>query len=144
MAQLALIGSFVSAFGTVASGVAANRQAQQDALNMTAQGKEEFAASQREATAKRREGELVNSRAQALAAASGAGAGTDAPTIVKLMSGTAGEAEFNAQTALYGGKSRQLGLKQGALARRAEGRSSLLGSIVTGFGTAAKAAGQLG
>lgn len=151
MASLALIGSFVSAFGTVASGVAANRAAQQDALNMDAQGKEEFAASQREAAAKRREGDLVNSRAQALAAASGAGAGTDAPTIVKLMSQTAGESEFNAQTALYSGRSRQLGLKQGAMARRAEGKASLLGSVISGFGTLAKggseyatAKGQLG
>ncbi len=138
MAELALIGSFVSAFGTVASGVAANRQAQQDALNMEAQGREELAASQRDAIAKRREGALVNSRAQALAAASGGGAGADAPTIVKLMSQTAGESEFNAQTALYGGRSRQIGLKQGAAARRAEGKSSLLGSVFSGFGTLAK------
>lgn len=142
MAELALIGTFISAFGTVASGVAADRSARQDALNLEAAGKEEMAASQREAAAKRREGALVNSRAQALAAASGGGAGTDAPSIVRLMSQTAGESEFNAQTALYGGRTRQLGAKQAAGARRAEGRASLLGSALSGFGTLAKGAGQ--
>ena len=142
MAALAAIGSLVGAFGTVASGVAANRAAQQDALNMEAQGKEEMAASQREAEMKRREGRLVNSRAQALAAASGAGAGTDAPTIVKLMTQTSGESEFNAQSALFGGRSRQAGLKQGAKARRAEGKASLLGSVFSGFGSAASGIGK--
>lgn len=138
MSGLELIGALVSGFGTIASGVAANRAAKQDALNMEAAGKEEVAAAQRDAEVKRREGRLINSRAQALAAASGAGAGTDAPTIVKLMSQTSGESEFNAQSAMFGGFSRQAGLKQGAASRRAEGKASLLGSVFSGFGTMAK------
>lgn len=134
---LAMAGAAVSGIGTVASGVAANRAAQQDALNMEAQGKEEIAVAQREAEEKRKEGRLVNSRAQALAAASGAGAGGDAPTIVKLMSQTAGGAEYNAQSAMFGGLSRKRGLNDGAKARRAEGKASLLGSVLGGFGQAA-------
>jgi hypothetical protein len=138
MSGLELIGALVSGVGTIASGVAADNAAQQDALNMDAQGKEEMAASQRDAIAKRREGQILNSRAQAVAAASGAGAGADAPTIVKLMSQTAGEGEYNAQSALFGGRSRQAGLMQGAASRRAEGRASLLGSSFAGFGTMAR------
>lgn len=138
MSGLELIGAMVSGFGTIASGVASNRAAQQDALNMEAQGKEELAASQREALAKRREASIINSRAQALAAASGAGAGDDAPTIIKLMSQTASEGEYNAQSALFGGRSRKMGMIQGAKSRRAEGKASLLGSVFSGFGTMAK------
>lgn len=132
---LGAIGTGISAFGTVASGVAANRQAQQDALNMEAQGKEELAASQRDAQEKRREGRLLVSRQQAVAAASGGGA--DDPTIVKLMSQTAQNAEYNAQGAMYGGYSRRAGLFAGAKNRRAEGRASLLGGVLGGFGSAA-------
>jgi hypothetical protein len=63
-----------------------------EAQQMEMKAKEEPLPAQRDALAKRKEGAIVNSRAQALAAASGGGAGTDAPTIVKLMSDTAGEA----------------------------------------------------
>ncbi|RWL14888.1 MAG: hypothetical protein EOR57_31575 [Mesorhizobium sp.] len=112
---------------------AADFEAQQ--LEMKA--KEETAAAQREALDKRREGAIINSRAQALAAASGAGAGTDAPTIVKLMGKTAGEAEYNAGTSMYGGLSRAAGLRDSAKGRRASGKASLLGSVFSGFGSAA-------
>lgn len=133
---LGILGAGISGLGTVASGVAANRQAQQDALNMEAQGKEELAAAQRDAQQKRREGALLASRQQAVAAASGGGA--DDPTIVKLMTRAAGDTEYNAQSAMYGGISRQIGLNSSARARRREGRSSLLGSVVGGFGQTAR------
>lgn len=136
---LSAIGTGLGLVGTVASASSANRAAQQDALNMEAQGKEDLAASQREAMSKRREGALVNSRAQALAAASGGGA--DDPTIVRLMTNTAKDADYNARTVMYGGKSRQMGLNQSATARRREGKSSLLGGVLGGFG---KALGSFG
>jgi hypothetical protein len=134
MAELAIIGSLVQAVGSIASGMAANDAAQKEAAQMEERGKEEFAASQREAQERRKEGELINSRTQALAAASGAGA--DAPTIVRLMTDTAGEAEYNAQTDLYGGKQRRAGLRDSAAARRAEGQASLMGSFFDAAGTA--------
>lgn len=131
---LGAIGSVVSGVGTIAAGVAQNNAAKFEAAQMEQKAKEEVAASQRDAIAKRREGEILNSRAQALAAASGGGAGTDAPTIVKLMGQTAGEADYNAQTAMYGGYSRAAGLRDSAKARRASGKASLLGSVIGGFG----------
>ena len=142
MAELAVIGSIVQAAGSIASGIAANNAAQEEARQLEARGKEEFAASQREALERRREGEVVNSRAQAIAAASGAGA--DAPTIVRLMSDTAGQAEFNAQTDLYGGRQRRAGLRDSARARRAEGQASLMGSFFDAAGTAIGAGSKYG
>lgn len=135
---LPLIGAAVSGVGTVLGGVAANNAAQSEAMQLEEKGKEELAASQRDAEGKRREGALINSRQQALAAASGAGAGSDAPTIVKLMTDTAGQAEYNAQVDLYGGKSRKEGLFNAAANRRREGKASLLGSVLGGFGSFAK------
>lgn len=131
---LGAIGSVVSGVGTIAAGVAQNNAAKFEAAQMEQKAKEEVAASQRDAMQKRREGAILNSRAQALAAASGGGAGTDAPTIVKLMGQTAGEADYNAQTAMYGGYSRAAGLRDSAKARRASGKASLLGSVIGGFG----------
>src|ERR1051325_11422191 len=134
---LGAIGSVVSGVGTIAAGAAENNAAKFEAAQMEQKAKEEVAASQRDAIAKRREGAILNSRAQAVAAASGGGAGTDAPTIVKLMGQTAGEADYNAQTAMYGGYSRAAGLQDSAKARRASGKASLLGSVIGGFGSMA-------
>ncbi|AVX04239.1 hypothetical protein MXMO3_01713 [Maritalea myrionectae] len=134
MASLATIATVVSAAGTIAGGIAANAAAQDEARQLEAKGKEEFAASQREAEIKRQEGRLIMSRQQALAAASGAGAGDDAPTILKLMSGTARESEFNAQVEMFGGKSRKSGLFNAASNRRREGAATLLGSVTKAVG----------
>jgi hypothetical protein len=134
---LGAIGSVVSGVGTIAAGAAEKNAADFEAAQMDQKAKEEVAASQRDAIAKRREGAILNSRAQALAAASGGGAGSDAPTIVKLMGQTAGEADYNAQTAMYGGYSRAAGLRDSAKARRASGNASLLGSVLGGFGSMA-------
>lgn len=137
MAEIALIGSIIQGVGSIAGGIAANNAAQEEALQMEARGKEDFAASQREAGERRREAALVQSRQQALAAASGAGASADAPTIVRLMGDTAAQGEYNAQTDLYGGRQRRAGMRDSARARRAEGRASLLGSVFDAAGTIA-------
>lgn len=134
---LGVLGSVLSGAGTIAAGAAEKQSADFEAAQMDMKAREEVAASQRDAIAKRKEGEILNSRAQALAAASGGGAGTDAPTIVKLMGQTAGEADYNAQTAMYGGYSRAAGLRDSAKARRMSGNASLLGSVLGGFGSTA-------
>lgn len=136
------IGSLVSAGGTIASGVAAKNAADFEAQQMEMKAQEERAAAQREAQEKKREGALVMSRQQALAAASGAGAGLDAPTIVKLMTGTASQTEYNAGSVLYGGESRARGLVDSAKGRRLSGKASLLGSTIGAFGEAASGLGK--
>lgn len=132
MSGLELIGGLVSAAGTIASGIAANNQAKSEALAMEAQGREEFAASQREAEQKKREGRIAMSRQQAVAAASGGGA--DDASIIKLMTRTAGESDFNARTVMYGGEQRKRGLFDSARNRRTSGQASLLGSVFAGAG----------
>lgn len=140
--MLAIAGSAASAVGTYAAGKAEKQNQDFMAAQEDMRAKEETAAAQRDAIAKRREGAIVNSRAQALAAASGAGAGMDAPSIVKIMADTAGEAEYNAGTVMYGGKSRAAGLRDSARGRRAAGKASLLGGTLGGFGQAASGAAR--
>lgn len=138
---LPFLSGGLSAVGSVAAGAAENRNAKFEAQQMDMRAKEETAAAQRDAIAKRKEGALINSRAQAIAAASGAGAGEDAPTIVNIMKKTAADAEYNAGASMYGGLSRARGLTDSAKGRRAAGKASLLGSVLTGFGQGAKAFG---
>lgn len=142
-AALGALGSAASIAGTIAQGRAANAAAQQDALNAEAAGREERAAAQRDAEQKRREGAMVMSRQQALAAASGAGAGAESPTIVRLMTDTASDAALGAAVANYGGESRQRGYIQTARARRAEGRASLMGSYLAAGGRSGELFGGL-
>lgn len=132
MAALALVSSAISAIGSVMGGVAANNQAQYQADQQEAAGKEELAASQRQAEQQRKEGALVQSRQQALAAASGAGA-TD-PTIVQLMTDTAGAAELNAQSSLFGGEQRKRGMFDTAKGTRMTGQASMVGSFLSAAG----------
>lgn len=139
---LGAIGTGVSVVGTLAAGAAANDAAQSEAAQLEAKGKEDFAASQREAQDKRREGRLVNSRQQAIAAASGAGA--DTPTIVKLMTDVAGQSEYNAQTTMFGGLQRKKGMNDSANARRAEGSAALTGSVFDALGTGLSGASKFG
>lgn len=131
------LGTAASAVGTVAAGAAERDNQNFIAKQEEMKAKEEFAASQRDAQQARREATIAQSRQQALAAASGGGAGSDAPTIVKLMSDVAGQGELNAGSAIYGGQQRAAGLRDSASARRRSGKASFLGSVLGGFGQAA-------
>lgn len=138
MSGFELIGALVSGAATIAQGAAEKRNADFEAQQLDMKAKEEKAASQREAAQSRTEADLAMSRQQALAASSGGGAGSDAPTIVKLMQDTAGQGELNAGMNLYGGTQRARGLMDSAKGRRMSGKASLLGGYMGGFGQAAK------
>lgn len=140
MAALGAVASVISAIGGVVSGIAANNQAKYEAAQQEAQGREEYASSQRDAEQKRKEAELVNSRAQALSAYSGAGASD--PTIIQLMTQTTQQGEYNAQTALYGGEQRKRGLFDQAKGTRLTGEASLFGSFLGAAGTLASGFGK--
>lgn len=118
----------------------ANRQALMDELH----GKNEFAAAQREARLREIEGQLIMSRQQALAAASGGGAGPEAPTILKIMADTEASANYGAASVLYGGASRQDDYLASATSRRVSGRNNFFGSIASAVGTLAGGIGRLG
>jgi hypothetical protein len=140
MSGFELIGALISGVGALAEGAAAKNSADFEADQLRKKGDEEFASSQRDAAQSRKEAQLANSRAQALAAASGGGAGSDAPTILKIMSDTAAKGEYNAQTQMYGGLSRRAGMLDQAAGRRASGKASFLGGALGAAGSFAKAA----
>lgn len=73
--------------------------AQQQAINAG----QEMAAAERAAAEERRRGRLMQSRAQAIAAASG---DAGSPTVVNIISDLAGETQYRSAMALYQGEER--------------------------------------
>lgn len=109
-----------------------------EAAQLTQQAGQEEAASQRTRFEEDRQGRLVQSRALALAAASGASASD--PTVVKIISGIASESAYRQNLALYQGeeKARQLRLgaqadilsgEIGAAASLSQGRAVEIGAV---------------
>ena len=70
------------------------------------------------------------SRGQAVAAASGGGAGD--PTVVNLMAGVGQEGKYQSGVALYEGETRGRGLEFDAKIRRMEGRQALFSGFIGG------------
>lgn len=134
---IGLLGAGASAAGTLMAGAAERDNQEFIARQEEERANEELAASQRDADQARREARVAQSRQQAVAAASGGGAGIEAPTIVRLMQETAGQGQINAGSALYGGQQRAAGLRDSAKGRRASGRASFLGSALGAFGQGA-------
>ena len=138
LSTLGLLGTGLSAAGTLYSGLQAKAGAEAEARQLKAKGDEEQAIGQRRAMQVRREKDLARSRIQAVAAASGAGAG-DA-SITNLMQGVEQQGNYNSMLELYHGNMARNKAYASAASRRFEGRSALTGSII---GTAGRAAGNL-
>ena len=146
-AILSLVGTAVSAAGTLAAGRQAQAQAeyqarayeqqgkiQQQALEFQAKqyelaGKEEQAAAQQEAEAHRREKRLALSRLQTQAAASGFTA-TD-PTSLAIADEIERYGTYKQQLANYGGEARRANLEDEAAARRYEGEAARSGAQIS-------------
>lgn len=132
---VATVGSgLVQAGATVYAGNEEKKAAYEAAKRDETAGQAEFAASQRESQERKLEGELVMSRQQALAAASGGGAGADAPTIVRLMTETAKRSRYGQESTMFGGRSRRQTYFDSASSRRTTGDANFLGSVFTGLG----------
>lgn len=144
MTALTVVSTVVSAAGTLMSGNAARGAANFEAAQMKQQAGQERAVAQRQAIEQRRQAGLANSRVQAVAAASGAGA-TD-PTVLNIEGNNAATGEYNALSALYSGEEKARGFEMSAAARKYEGatarQSALLGAGGTLMGGAAKAYGS--
>lgn len=143
-AAAAATGAIVSAAGSVYSGMRAQEAAEVIARQEESAGKDEFAAAQMEAREQALHGILVQSRQQAIAAASGAGAGPDAPSIVTLMKKTAERSKHAQDTIVYGGQRRRDTLNASAAARRRTGSNEFVGSLFTAGGTLAGGVGRVG
>lgn len=133
-AAIAAVGipTIISTIGTVTSvagqlrAADAARQAGDAALAMRIresqileeQAGQQKAAAQRSAMEERRRARLVASRAQALAA--GSGAGVSDPTVANLLADISGEGAYRAAVELYEGEeaARQLGMEGAARVQR--------------------------
>lgn len=143
-ATAALAGAAVTAYGTIEGGRRSQEVAERQAALEEAQGRDEFAAAQREAFERRLESKLALSRQQAIAAASGGGAGPDAPTIVKIMESTAQRGAYGAEATTYRGIRLRDALYSSASARRRTGANDFQGSIYSAVGTALGGIGNFG
>jgi hypothetical protein len=139
-AWLAAAAPYVAAAGTVVSVVQqqnAGKQAQLnadfEAAQYEKQANAELAVSQQDAVRARRESRYLQSRAQAVAAASGAGA-TD-PTVVNLIGDLEEEGEYNALTALYNGSQRAEAARSGATITRQRGKAYRNAAKTNSFAT---------
>lgn len=138
-AILGLVGTAVSAAGTLAAGAAQKSAADFQAQQLEAQGKEERAAAQREAEQTKKERDFVLSRQQAVASASNLGALDE--TVLDLSGDVVQQAAVNEGMIRYGGEERAKGRRAQAAASRMEGKAAQTGSY---FGAAGTLMGGIG
>jgi hypothetical protein len=128
-----LIGTALTAGGTVYSGIRAQQNAEAEAKGMKKKGDAEFAIGQRDSIRRRKETEQLMSRQRAVAAASG-GSATDA-SVEAIMGRTQQEGDYNAMIDMYNGAVNRADLYQGARNRQKEGKGDLLGSVINAGAT---------
>lgn len=134
-------GTVLSGVGSYSQGAAAQKQANAEAAQLTAQASNQKAASQLQAMEDRRQARLLESRAQAVAAASGGGA-TDT-SVVNAISGLEEQGELNALTTLFSGNQQSQQLLQQAASRRAEGSATKKAGGLRAFTSLLSAGGSL-
>ena len=132
-AILGLVGTAVSAAGTIAAGSAQKSAAEFQAAQLEQQGKEEKAASQREAERVRKERDFILSRQQAVASASNLGALDE--TVQDLAGDVIQEGAYQEGMVRYGGEERAKGRRAQAAAARLEGKAAQTGSYFSAAGT---------
>lgn len=134
MAQaLAIGGAALKAGGTIFSSRSQAKSLKSEAAQLDVQAGQTQASSQRDAIEQRRQARLVQSRALAVAAASGGGA--DDPGVVNIISDIAGEGEYRAMTALYNGDTEAAGLRGQATARRKEAKNVKTAGLINAAST---------
>lgn len=123
-------GAVLSAYGSYKSAQAARADAharkvasQFEAEQFRVEAGQVVAAAQRTALEEGRKSKLLESRALALAAASGGGASD--PTVTKLISSLAAEGAYRSEVAMYQGEERARKLRMGVAAKEFEGEQAL-------------------
>lgn len=140
MAVLTVVGSAVTAAGTLSAGANAKASANSQAAQMDQQATQARASSQRTMMEHQRQTGLVQSQLQSRAAASGAGAQDE--TVIKLGSDIAGRGEEQALMDLYNGENTAIGLEDAARAKRASGKAAQQGSYLSAAGSTLSGLGQ--
>ncbi len=151
MPQLAAVAPYLMAgsavmqmAGTIGQGNAARATANNQAAQLEQQAGQSRATAQREAEAKRRQGEFASSRAQAVQAA--AGGNPDSFTAVENEKDLVGQGEYGALTAMFNGEERARGMEYNAANKRLEGKAAhdagVTSAIASGLSSAGKIAGM--
>lgn len=135
------VGTLFSASSQLQGGDADRRMANYEAAQLRSHASDSVAASQRVALEERRKARLLNSRAQAIAAASGGGASD--PTVTKIMGDIEAQGEYNALTALYNGESQANYLRNEARGRQMAGKAAQAASRMNAFSTVLSGAASL-
>lgn len=146
LGALAVTAGGLEAYGKHKEGQAASKMATFEAGQMEQKGIAEVALGQRKAAEKRREADLLQSRAVAVSAAGG-GTSTDA-SMLNILGDIEAEGEYNALTEMFDAKMRDRDLKTAAKMRRAEGkqarRAGNMAATVSILKTAGSFAGAAG
>jgi len=107
-----LVGTGIQTLGTIQAGREAEARFQYESKVAQQQADEAQAAAQRDAAARRREGQFLLSRQRA--AIAGSGGSLEDASVIKLMGDTAGEVDLAAQTDMYRGEQQAKGYNDAA------------------------------
>lgn len=133
MAIVGLIGTGIQVAGSMAQASAQKKQAEYNAQIQEKAGKIEFANAQREALQKTKEASLAESRARAIAAASGAG-GVSSPTVMETIADIYGQGDYASRTTIAAGENQKEMRFASAALSRAQGKAAYSGSMATALG----------
>lgn len=131
----------LSAGASISGGIAARDAANYQAAQEDIAAGQQQAASQRQAQTVDRQSKLVQSRALAVAAASGGGASD--PTVTDIIGRIAGEGAYRSQLALYEGNDAARTLQMRADAARFQGRQAEAAGYTNAFSTVLRGANTL-
>ena len=134
-----IVGSMVSARGITNAGSAQNQAANFEANQLEINAGQVQAASHRDAMDQMRQSELLQSRALAVAGASGGGAMD--PTVLRIIGGIAREGKLASETKLFNGLSEANAMRTQAGATRYQGsqiesasKTQALATMMSGVG----------
>lgn len=132
-----IVGTVVSAMGTIAAGNAQKAAAEFEAKQLERRAAEERASAQREQFEIEDQATLVGSRAQVVQAASGFGVGGNDPTALEGLGDIAARGKYQSSAARYGGEVRSDQANLAAATKRYEGdqakKASILGAFASGI-----------
>jgi len=134
MAGLSAGGTALSVMGSLKQAKEQNKLAKFQAKQLEQQAGQTEAAGQYAALEQRRQAEILQSRALAIAGASGGG--TLDPTVLKVISGLAVEGERAVQSEIYNSKSQAQAQRLQATSTRYEGYQAKKAGTIKAFSTA--------
>lgn len=136
-----LVGTGIQALGARNAGISANQEANYRAKQATIQAGQERASSQRARIEQIRQLRLVQSRGQAIAAASGAGA-LD-PSVMDIMGDLETEGQYKAAVAGFQGEDSARNLESQAMLDRFSGREAKSAGNIKSISTLMSGASDL-